>query len=314
MVSVRGSSASIRVLCGVAVLGLIGAGPVLAGAHTWDVNELFTNADGTIQFVELREANGTPNELGVNGQSLRSTAFPTHTITLLNPISAPTSNKFLLGGTVAFAALPGAPALDFMIPNGFLSRTGPDSISYGPYDTLSYGAGAIPLDGVNAFRDGGTTGPNTPTNYAGVAGSVDASPQPPAVPNGAAGAPMIVTPLSADGSTLSISWDTTTCSGNDDHAILYGDGSMFPSAPGGAFGMLGSVCGMGATSPFTWSSVPTAADGTGILWWVMVVTSGAKEGSWGRDSAGIERIGPGSGGSSGQCGVTQRVVTNTCGH
>jgi hypothetical protein len=38
-----------------------------AGAHTWDVWEIFSNADGTIQFVELREANGTAFETGIGG-------------------------------------------------------------------------------------------------------------------------------------------------------------------------------------------------------------------------------------------------------
>ena len=125
---------------------------------------------------------------------------------------------------------------------------------------------------------------------------------------------MLVTPLALDGSSLSISWDTSVCTGDSEHHILYGDGSMFPTAPGNAFGLLGGVCAIGGTSPFVWSSVPTAADSTGILWWVMVVKAGASEGSWGTDSAGTERLGPGTGGSSGQCTVTSLSTTNVCGH
>jgi len=301
---------------------LLASPSAFGGAHTWDVNELFSNADGTIQFVELREANGGNAEGGVNGQRMRSTAFPLHTITLLQPIDPNTANDFLLGGTAAFAALPGAPALDFMIPNGFLSTAGADLIHYGPgttatnYDELAYSAGQLPLDGVTAFRDGGTTGTNSPTNNAGVIGSVDASPpQPPGVPDGTGGSmPMLVTPLDLTGDTLSISWDTSVCTGDSQHHILYGDGSMFPTAPGNPFGLLGSVCAVGGTSPFVWSSVPTAADSTGILWWVIVVRTGANEGSWGTDSAGTERLGPGTGGSSGQCTVTSLSTTNVCGH
>ncbi|MFP6607219.1 MAG: hypothetical protein VCC19_11635, partial [Myxococcota bacterium] len=41
------------------------AGPALAGIHTWDVNEVFSNADGTIQFVELWEAAGGAGEVNV---------------------------------------------------------------------------------------------------------------------------------------------------------------------------------------------------------------------------------------------------------
>lgn len=311
------SSLSIPLL-GVFVLGTTGA---FGGAHTWDVNELFSNADGTIQFVELREANGGNAESGVNTQRVRSTAFPTHTITLLHAIDPATANDFLLGGTAAFAALPGAPALDFMIPNGFLSTTGADLIHYGPgttattYDELAYSAGQLPLDGITAFRDGGTTGPNSPTNNAGTVGGVDASAAPPGVPDGTAGStPMLVTPLALDGSSLSLSWDTSVCTGDGQHHIIYGNGSTFPASPGNPFGLLGSVCSIGGTSPFVWNSVPSAADSTGILWWLIVVREGAKEGSWGKDGAGTERVGPGTGGSSGQCTVTSLSTTNVCGH
>jgi len=289
------------------------------GAHTWDVNEVFSNADGTIQFVELREGNGTPGEVNVNGVAMRSLNFPAHTLMLVNgSIAAPTTNKFLLGGTAAFAALPGAPPLDFTIPNGFLRLGTADSVSYGPpYDTLAVPAGSLPLDGINAYRRGGTTGPNSPTNYAGTSGSVNANPppQPPGVPDGTGGSqPMLVTPLVLDGSSLSIAWDTSVCTDDSQHHIIYGNGSMFPASPGGAFGVLGSVCSMGGTSPFVWNSVPTAADSTGILWWVIAVTSGTTEGSWGTDSAGTQRLGPGTGGSSGQCSVTALSTTNACGH
>ena len=298
---------------------LLASPSAFGGAHTWDVNEVYTNADGTIQFVELREANGTDLETGVNGQPMRSLNFPAHTLTLLHAISSPTGNKFLLGGTAAFAAMPGSPDLDFTIPNGFLRLgTAADSVAYGPpYDTLAVPSGAIPLDGIRSFNDGGVIADNTPTNYAGDEGFVDASPppQPPGVPDGTGGSqPMLVTPLALDGSSLSISWDTSVCTGDSQHSILYGDGSMFPTAPGNAFGLLGGVCAVGGTSPFVWSSVPTAADSTRILWWVIVVNAGSSEGSWGTDSAGTERLGPGTGGSSGQCSITALSTTNVCGH
>ena len=298
---------------------LLASPSAFGGAHTWDVNEVYTNADGTIQFVELREANGTPGELGVDGQPMRSLNFPTHLLDLLHAIASPTSNKFLLGGTAAFAAMPGSPDLDFTIPDGFLRLgTAADSVTYGaPYDTLAVPSGAIPLDGVQSFNDGAVIADNTPTNYAGEVGFVDASPppQPPGVPDGTGGStPMLVTPLDLTGDTLSISWDTSVCTGDSEHHILYGDGSMFPTAPGNPFGLLGSVCAVGGTSPFVWNSVPAAADSTGILWWVIVVKAGASEGSWGTDSAGTERLGPGTSGSSGQCTVTSLSTTNVCGH
>jgi len=53
-------------------LSILGAPQARAGAHTWDVQEIFSNAAGTIQFVELFEANGTANEVNVPGQVVKS--------------------------------------------------------------------------------------------------------------------------------------------------------------------------------------------------------------------------------------------------
>jgi hypothetical protein len=164
------------------VSSLLVPAAAIAGTHTWDINEVFTNADGTIQFVELREANGTPNELGVPNQTLssNSTSFTIGG----GPLVAPTSNKFFLIATPAFAALPGAPVPDAVIPPGsipFFSAASGDTISYGPYDSLSFGPGVAPTNGVDSLARNLTTGPNSPTNYAGDTGSVDAG-APPALP------------------------------------------------------------------------------------------------------------------------------------
>ncbi len=283
-----------------------------AGAHTWDVVELFSNADGTIQFVELREVGGGDFETGVGNQLLRSNAV---TYDILNNVAAPTGFKFLLFATSDFALLPGAPTPDETIPDNFINLNG-DSIRYGPpYDFLTFGPGALPTNGILSLRKGGGTGVNSPTNYAGDTGSVDASPPPPpAVPDGTGvTTPLTVVALDSTGSSLSLSWDTSTCTGADEHHIVFGEGSMLPASPGGTFGVTGSVCSI-SSSPFTWNSVPAATDGTRLLWWVMVVDDGTGiEGSWGLDSAGNERIGPGPGGSSGVCGVTSKQVTNVCG-
>ena len=36
------------------------------------------------------------------------------------------------------------------------------------------------------------------------------------------------------------------------------------------------------------------------------------EGSWGTDSAGLERAGPGPSGASGECGMTVKDLTTVC--
>jgi hypothetical protein len=179
----------------------------LAGAHTWDVNEVFSNADGTIQFVELREANGTPGEVNVHTQTLFATtpnkSFPIGG----SAVAPPTSNKFFLFGTAAFAALPGAPAVDRVIPAGvlpnFFNPAG-GSVTYGPYDTLAFAKG-IPTNGIDSFNDPGTVAVNSPTNYAGQTGSVDASP-PPHIPSASSGALLIGLGLLMAAGVIALMW------------------------------------------------------------------------------------------------------------
>lgn len=160
------------------VLGFVVCMPFTAahaGSHTWDINEVFSDSTGNIQFIELIEANGTPNETGVIGRTMSST---TKNFVIAGAvIVSPTSNKKFLLGTAAFAALPGAPAIDALIPIGvlpFFFNVAGDTLMYQPWDTLINGA--VPTDGVTSLNRNQTTGVNSPTNYAGTTGSVNASP------------------------------------------------------------------------------------------------------------------------------------------
>jgi len=138
------------------------------------------------------------------------------------------------------------------------------------------------------------------------------APAPPEVPNGANGPPMLVAKTVPDGSTLNLDWDVTTCSGNADHHVVHGFGSDFPPAIGGTWSPSGGECLVGAP-PFAWAGVPDpTVDPTSLLWFVVVADDGATtEGSWGEDSAGNERNGPGAGGSSGNC-ANVKDLTNVC--
>ena len=140
---------------------------------------------------------------------------------------------------------------------------------------------------------------------------------PPPVPDGDAvpGTQVRVNRLDATGSSLSVSWDTTSCPDAIDYNIVYGLGSQLPTVLGATYGTTGGACGIGTTSPFTWNGVPDpAADPSRLLWWVVVATdTEGTEGSWGVDSADAERKGPGAGGASNQCAVAAKDTSNACG-
>jgi hypothetical protein len=176
------------VLIGAAVL--LQAAGASAGIHTWDVREVFSNFDGTIQYVELIDRGTTGAEVGVGNGSLSSAA---HSFSWSNGPVDPgvdgTDGKSYLIATAGFAALPGAPVPDVIIPAAnvpFFDVDG-DTISFAGVDTLTFGLGEVPTNGTDSLSEplgvgAAVAGPNTPKNYAGVEGSVDAGGAP-AVPS-----------------------------------------------------------------------------------------------------------------------------------
>ena len=305
---------------------LIVGRPAMAGSHTWKFAEVFSNADGTIQFIEFREPGADTAEFAINGHSMSSN---TKVFAIGGAaLTGNTAFKRFLVATPAFAALPGAPTPDRILPAGsvpFFSRVN-DTLACTGWPSFIFSAGQLPTDGIHSLVcNTGTfvacnpadmvVAVNSPTNYAGATGSVDVSTPPPAVPDGSAGStPMTVAKLNTAGTSLSVSFDTAACSGVTNRQIIYGEGSQLPTSGGGTFGLTGSACGV-TTSPFVWNPAPAPSGGTGLIWWLLTVRDGSnREGSWGKKSSGAERVGPGPGGSSGQCGVTTRNIANACGH
>ena len=292
---------------------------VIAGSHTWKFVEAFSNADGTIQFIEFGELNGVTGENAINGHTMSST---TKFFSIGgSPVPGSTAFKRFLVATPAFAALPGAPTPDRILPAGqvpFFSRVN-DTLACSGWPSMIFTAGQLPTDGIHSLTASasGTCSPctvtvNSPKNYAGATGSVDVSPGPPTIADGSPGTPMTVAKLDESGTSLSVSFDTALCQGviTSGPHLIYGEKSQLPGTLGGPYGVSGGACGISA-SPYTWNPTPDSVDGSGLIWWLVVAEKGTKEGGWGRDSAGSERNGSTS---SGQCGMTSKDLSNVCGN
>jgi hypothetical protein len=161
----------ILILAGLA-LALGWTSTARAASHLWRFHEVFSSADGTIQFIEMQECCGATAEHELNAKWILAVGTDTM-FTFRKSLTGNTANKYLLLATQGFADLPGAPAPDFIIPEGFLPLDG-ETLEYWMYSdaTWSYTAGQIPVDGVTSLNVDGTTGVNSPTNYAGVSSSV----------------------------------------------------------------------------------------------------------------------------------------------
>jgi len=149
-----------------------------AGSHTWRINEVFSNSDGSVQFIELIETCISGGETGLAGHQVRSVA----NIVNLSSLSPGTSaDKTLLFGTANLTTY-GGPAPDYIIPANFFSLTG-DTLQYTPYHSCNVTTGSVPTNGTSSLnRAAGcltascplTVALNSPKNFAGVSSPVTA--------------------------------------------------------------------------------------------------------------------------------------------
>jgi Ca2+-binding RTX toxin-like protein len=140
--------------------------------HLYDINELYSNASGTVQFIELRVggANGESRWRGVtltssSGSQTHSFSFPTDL-----PSSA-TANTTVLVATRGFADL-ALVTPDFIVPDGFLFPAG-GTVDFGGADAVTHGP--LPLDGASSWQRGGSTAAATPSNFAGATARLPAA-------------------------------------------------------------------------------------------------------------------------------------------
>ena len=138
--------------------------------HIFHMNEVYSNADGTVQFIEFTgDANDQDEWAGhtitsTSGATTRTYTFPT------NLPSETTLNKSVLVATQGFSAL-GLITPDYIMPNGFLF-TGSGTVTFpGMFGgTITYAG--LPVDGIKSLNRDGSTGTNSPANFSGETGTV----------------------------------------------------------------------------------------------------------------------------------------------
>jgi hypothetical protein len=168
-----------RLLSAVAIwLALVGN--AAADFHTFQIEQIYSNADATVQFVVLHEASSETGQQFLTGHALVSTGTVTNSYVFPNNLpSGATANKRVLIATQGFAAL-GLVTADYVVPNGFLSTTAA-TLNYGGVDAVAYTG--LPTDGVSAINRALKVIPNVATNFAGQSASVSLSGPPPPAAN-----------------------------------------------------------------------------------------------------------------------------------
>ncbi len=147
----------------VALLCLTGHS-AMADFHFWYIKEIFTNHNGSVQFIELfTDAAG---QQFLDDHSITSTTSPPFPFLVNSP--APTNGHHLLLATAGFGSIPGGAVPNYTIPSNFFS-TSADTINFGPGASIRTFA-SIPTDGEMSlnYTSAGvlTTARNSPRNYA----------------------------------------------------------------------------------------------------------------------------------------------------
>jgi hypothetical protein len=152
--------------------GSILAWMMLVAAQThavegWRITEIFSNADGSVQYIKLTTAQD--NQQNLAGQRL--SAFDAsgragQTFTFPSGLSSSqTAYRSVLMGTEAFSALTQL-HVDYRIPAGFLFTEG-GSVRFANFDTLSYRADQLPVNGLQAMSAARTPVTPSPSNFIG---------------------------------------------------------------------------------------------------------------------------------------------------
>jgi PEP-CTERM motif len=144
------------------------SGAAQASFHRWRIAEVFSNADGTIQYIELSTTISGQQFLSghfirtqdADGVVINNYNFPTN-------LAAGTANKTFLLGTQLFSDLNGVVDPDYLIPDNFM-----DVFQLAGQDLNFIGVQLFGLENLlanpgSALRANGSSAAPTPVNYAG---------------------------------------------------------------------------------------------------------------------------------------------------
>ena len=140
--------------------------------HTYTLNELYSNADGTVQFIELSNGPFSGQSFWRGHELSVTQGAVVHRFTFPSDLpNTSTGNTTVLVATQAFADL-GIVKPDFIVPANFLFTAGSATVNFANVDAIAYTS--LPADGIHSIDSALRTVVNSPTNYAHASGTVPA--------------------------------------------------------------------------------------------------------------------------------------------
>jgi len=143
-----------------------------ASFHLWKIDEIYSNATGSVQFIELSVTSSGEQFLTGHTISVTEGSNPAHTLMFPSDLPGDTANRHFLIATQGFARL-GIVTPDYVVPDGFL-YVPEGTIDYAGVDVVGYHG--LPTDGVHSIDRSGNAIVNSPTNFAGQTGTIGPAP------------------------------------------------------------------------------------------------------------------------------------------
>lgn len=220
--------------------------------HLWTISQVYSNASGTLQFIELTTT--APGQDLLQGHAISSNSnvfnFPS------NLPSSDTSNKKFLIGTAGIAAASGVTP-DYIIFDGFVF-TSNVTINFAGFDIVGP-ISAIPTDGTLSLNRSGpnsfATATNSFKNFAGTPGTVVVS-----NPTTPPGAPLNVT--ATPGNTQATIFFSPPSSAGSSAIVRYDVTCLGGFSTRTAFGTASPITVTGLSNTFTYDCSITATNAT----------------------------------------------------
>jgi hypothetical protein len=152
-----------------------------ASFHLWDMSEVYSNSDGSVQFIEFFTTSGGQQFLTGHTLSFDIGSVAINSITFGSDLPGDSANKTFLVGTANLSGLYGVTP-DYIIPANFLAQGSNNFINFAS-GTDKVNLTNLPLDGVQSldgkagvddFTAAGTAVNSfaTPKNFAGATATI----------------------------------------------------------------------------------------------------------------------------------------------
>jgi hypothetical protein len=137
--------------------------------HFWQIDQVYSNASGSVQYIDLVLPIAFDDESHVGGHAI-SAGLGSHSFVLPSNLPAvPVVGQHFLIATPGFADLAHVQP-DYTLPAGPFFNPAGDTLNWAGVDSLIFPA--LPTDGLLARNRDGSLELNTPTNFSGTVGFV----------------------------------------------------------------------------------------------------------------------------------------------